>query len=802
MSAVYRLLLLFFIAGLFTSCSTTRHIPEGAYLLRKQKINLKTDKKLADRGILLDELKAAAVQRPNSYLLGFIPYKVWLYNMRYEKYQKDTANFQITSRVVEKPVVLDTNLLRRTRENFESLLRNEGYFYAEVSDTVLYREKKATVRFDINTHKRYMINHYEIALSSPELEGLLPRLSKNTLLTPGKWYSHILAGEERNRLVDEVRNRGYYRFSVDNISIELDTLDKAFLTDLDDPFESVAGGFEWKRSNVSPVDVRVIIHPGIDSLAFQKFVYKNVVVFPDYREGEGITGSGMQTDTINGLEIRYHKKYLNNQILDKKVFIRPGATYSQEQYNQTLRQLNDLGVFQYVRVLIFQDRRDSLNNTLNAYILMAPSEKFDLNANVEVSGGNLYVIGTAANLSLTNRNLLRGANQFTTTLSYGLEMRQSTRPETAFLEQFEIFSQSLGVNFRLDFPKFLLPVNQRVFSQRALPRSVMELGWNSLERRSYFSLHSFNASFGYIWRETATKSWIVKPAFVHLLNLYDIHPGFQQRMDSIPAIRNSYQETFIEGESIEFVWNTEGRHPAQHTFLKLGLEESGALISGVKELSAGFGSPLNFKHAQYLRFDFDARQYLLRNNTSFVFRFYGGVGLPYGQSTILPYLKQYFVGGAYSIRGWRPRVLGPGSFYDAENQQETEMLFIDQAGDIKLELNAEYRFGLVKLFSGGVNINGALFADAGNIWLARKQVEMPGAEFRLNRLYHDLAMSTGAGLRLDLGGFLVLRVDWAFPVKLPYSRDDEGWVIDEVALGDPQWRRKNLNMNIAIGYPF
>src|SRR5690606_31472168 len=277
---------------------------------------------------------------------------------------------------------------------------------------------------------------------------------------------------------------------------------------------------------------KVIIHPGVDTLAFEKFVYKNVVVFPDYREGAGMDHEDMKTDTLNGIEIRYFQKYLNNQILDKKVFIRTGATYSQEQYNQTLRQLNDLGVFQYVRVLIFQDRRDSLNNTLNAYILMAPSEKFDLNANVEVSGGNLYVIGTAANLSLTNRNLLRGANQFTTTLSYGLEMRQDDQPGRTFLKQFEVFSQSLGVNFRLDFPKFLLPVNQAVFSQRALPRSVMELGWNSLERRTYFSLHSFNASFGYIWRETATKSWVVKPAFVHLLNLYNIHPGFQERMDS------------------------------------------------------------------------------------------------------------------------------------------------------------------------------------------------------------------------------------------------------------------------------
>ncbi len=335
-----------------------------------------------------------------------------------------------------------------------------------------------------------------------------------------------------------------------------------------------------------------------------------------------------------------------------------------------------------------------------------------------------------------------------------------------------------------------------------MPRTVLDAGINTLDRRDYFRLSNLAASYGYIWRETETKTWTVKPVFVNTLQLGAISESFQARMDSIPAIRNSYQETFIEGESVEFVINTENRRKWKYAYLRLGFEEAGGLMSGIKGIGDLLNAPLNFTHARYVRLDFDMRQYLLQRNSSLAFRFYGGVGIPYGGSTILPYLKQYFVGGAYSIRGWRPRVLGPGSYYDSVRQNSTDNLFIDQAGDIKLELNGEYRFAMIKLFSGSVSLNGALFADAGNIWLTRKDPSLEGANFEFKNLYQDIAISTGAGVRLDLGGFLVLRFDWAFPVKKPYVKSNAGWVIKDVDLGDPDWRKKNLNFNIAIGYPF
>lgn len=786
-----------------TGCSTTRHLPEGALLLRDNNIKLKTDKTFADKGALNDQLYALTLQRPNTYLLGRAPVKLWLYNLRYKKYQVDTGNFQITAKVVEKPVIFDSMLARKTRSAMLDYLHNLGYFYATIENDIKVKNRKASVTYKVNTGLGYLINEVTYDVSDEGIKSIIDKAGKETLLEKNKAYSNTLAGEERNRLTNAIRHYGYYRFTAENISFELDTLDKSYFRNLENPFESAINFITLQKNKKKPtLDVRVSINLGEDSLAFRQYKFTRVVVFPDYQDTADFRSEDMLVKKEDNLEFRYHDPYVNTTILQKKIFIRPGKLYSQEDYDQTIRQLNDLGIFQYVRVRYFNNRLDSTNNTLNCYIMLSPTKKYDFNTNVEVSGGDLYVIGTAANLSLTNKNFLKGANQLTTTVSYGLEMGRNHNKPGPYLNQLYLFSQNFGINFRLTFPKFLLPVNQNKFSPRSLPRTVFNAGFNSLNRFNYFTLQSINASYGYAWRETAIKSWVVRPAFINTLHLSSISDDFQLRMDSIPAIRNSYQETFIEGEGAEFLINTEGRNKNKYAYVRLGFEEAGLLLSGISAVGKAFGSPLGFNYAHYMRFDFDTRQYVIQRNSSFAFRFYGGFGIPYGGSTVLPYLKQYFVGGAYSIRGWRPRVLGPGSFYDAARQESSDNLFIDQAGDIKLELNSEYRFAMIRLFSGAISLNGAVFADAGNIWLTRKDEQLPGAEFRLNTLYQDIAMSTGAGLRVDFGGFLVVRLDWAFPVKKPYVMSNGGWVIKDIDFGDPEWRNKNINFSAAIGYPF
>jgi len=786
------------------SCSSTKHLKENEFILRRINLNLETNGQFADRGILKDELMSTNLQKPNTYLFGIAPVKVWLYNIRYKKYQNDTSNFQITSKVVEKPVIFDSTLIPVTEERMKSVLKNDGYFYAEVGHGIKYKKKKATVKYSVKTSFSYLIDSFHFDIQDSVLKGLSAELRKNSLFLGSTYYSNTLAGTERARIANVIRNNGYYKFSAENIFFELDTLTTTSIRSKNNLIEGIWTQAAFKNNKEKrSINIKIIIRPTDNELAFQKYHFKKVVVFPNYKDATDFRDSTFTVKTENGTEFRYHGEYVHTSVLDKKIFIRSGKEYSETDYNRTIRELNDLGIFKYVRLFIFANQADSLNNALTCYILLSPTKKFDFNTNLEVSsGGNFYMLGSAVNVSVTDKNFLKGANQLTTTLAYGVEIDQNQSKELPFFKQFYFSSQNFGLNFRLSFPKFILPISQNRFSQNNLPKTILDAGITSMNRISYFSLRSYNASFGYIWKETDIKSWTVKPVFVNVIHLSNIDSLFKLRMDSIPAIKNSYQETFIEGESIEYIINTEGRKKAQHAFVKLGLEEAGALMSGIKATSNLLGSELTFKHAQYVRLDFDLRQYFLSRNSSLIFRFYGGIGIPYGESTVLPYIKQYYTGGAYSLRGWRPRLLGPGSYYDPKQQNSADNLFLDQAGDIKLELNGEYRFNLIKLFSGAIKINGAVFTDAGNIWLARKDPQLVGTNFEFKTLYQDIALSSGAGLRADFGGFFVLRFDWAVPLKQPYIFENHGWVINQIDFQDVQWRKKNINFNLAIGYPF
>ncbi len=439
--------------AVWTGCSSTRYLQEDEYLLRNVNIKLTTDRTLSEKGALNDQLYSIMPQRPNTYLLGIIPYKVWLYNMRYKKYQKDTANFQISSKVVERPVVLDTLLIGKTKTNIRDFLRNQGYFYARVADTVKYKGKKASVTYTVKTGTEYLIDAVSYEVHDETLKNEVRAISKATLLVKGKPYSNTLVGTERNRLANAIRNYGYYQFSADNIDFELDTLDKSYFNDLENPFESAVNFITLKKQGKKPtLNVKVIIHETDDSMAFQKYTFKNVVVLPDYRDTSDLRSKTMQEKEVNGIKFRFREAYVNTTILDKKIFIRPGKVYSQSDYNQTIRQLNDLGIFQYVRVFIFANRQDSINRTLNCYIMMNENKKYDFNTNVEVSGGDLYAIGTAANVSVTDKNFLRGANQLTTTVSYGLELGQNKNRDVPFLQQFYLFSQNVGLTSGSPFP--------------------------------------------------------------------------------------------------------------------------------------------------------------------------------------------------------------------------------------------------------------------------------------------------------------------------------------------------------------
>jgi outer membrane protein assembly factor BamA len=489
---------------------------------------------------------------------------------------------------------------------------------------------------------------------------------------------------------------------------------------------------------------------------------------------------------------------VKDRVLLKHIYLFPGKTYAQTDYDKTIVKLNELGIFQYVRITFREDTTQ--RSALAATIMMDRSKKHDFSANYEASSGSTYSFGNSVSLNYWDRNVAKGANLLKISLSGGIETIYYDNLGNNFFQHFFLLTEYYGVNASIDFPKFIAPIAANNFSSSNLPHTVIGGGTNVLDRVNYFTLVNTSANFTYNWRESDTKSWSLSPAFMNIIRLPVETDSFKKVIDTNTYLRNSYSKTFIEGENIAFTYSDiDAKRGENYSYMKLSLEEAGGLLSLIDKFGTALNDLYKINYSQYIKFDFDGRHYFTLPHSQVVaVRFYGGIGLPYGQSSTLPYIKQYFAGGPYSMRGWRIRTLGPGSYYDSTKQVD----YIDLTGDIKLEMNAEYRINIAQLFSGAIKMNGAAFADAGNIWLAKPDKSYPGGEFQFSTLGQDIAADVGAGLRFDVASFLTFRLDLAMPVKKPYVSTNSGWVFNQIDFKDPTWRTNNLIFNFAIGYPF
>jgi outer membrane protein insertion porin family len=362
-------------------------------------------------------------------------------------------------------------------------------------------------------------------------------------------------------------------------------------------------------------------------------------------------------------------------------------------------------------------------------------------------------------------------------------------------------SWELGAGFQLVTPRFITPVKIRNESSINIPKTKIDIQLRALHRVGYFDMNGVNATYGYIWKESEYIEYEVNPIAVNYSKLRRTTLKFDSVLRSNPYLRRTFQEQFTFGSTASFTFNTlTGLPKRDQYFLNVMLDVSGNLASLAHSTFTGekstderpyelFGS----RFSQYSKLSIDFRYYNnFDKNNSLATRIILGAGIPYGNSLVMPYSKQFFSGGANSVRAFLPRSLGPGSY---EIPDSISYGYFDQAGDLKLELNAEFRFGIVSL------LKGALFVDAGNVWLTRKNEFLPGGEFESNRFIKEIAVGTGFGLRLDLSFFLI-RFDLGIPLRKPYLPENERWVIDEINFGSPGWRRDNLVFNIAIGYPF
>jgi outer membrane protein assembly factor BamA len=792
-------ILLVFIA-LLAACNTTKHLDDKQYLVRKNKLTLKTEKKITNKGELKDNLGRYMIQKRNSTFLG-IPFKLVFYNRHYYRLHEkpDTS----LPKSVERPEIFDSSKMEKSAENMRNYLNTQGYFYATVKDTVRFAKKKAYPEYAISTGINYRINNVSYDVDDSAIARIVHSAMEETALEKHKEFTKVLLDDERSRVTQLVRNNGYYYFSQENVNFiqGLDTVDKTIFKDVESPFENAINFISpVKGANDHKIDLTGKIRREDDTLAYTKCVIATVNVYPDFGSLKDLKDSSMITETIDSVVFRYHSEYIHAKVLYEHIYLSAGQYYSQADNDKTIRKLNELGTFQYINIKYFE--RPGQPGLLDCYIFLSKIKKLDFTVNPVVSSGSTYSLGSSVGVNLRNRNFAKGANLFTIGVNGGIELQYADGND--FIHNFSLLTKYYGVNASIDLPKFIAPVPSGWFENGNLPHTILGVGENVIDRVNYFTLENTSANLSYNWKETTTKTWSFSPAFANIINVKETD-SFKKVLAGNEYLTNSYKATFIEGENISFTFdNSNIKHGKNYSFLRLSLEEAGGILSGLNKLGTSLIDGYSEKRfAQYTKFDFDARHYFTLPHSVFAFHFYGGIGLPNGQSSALPYIKQYFAGGPYSLRGWRIRTLGPGSSLSmADTGKTTGLTTIDRTGDIKLEWNGEYRFPIAPLFAGAVKMNGAIFGDAGNIWLAKKDSTYAGGEFEFSTLGQDIAADIGAGARFDIESFLTLRLDIAMPVKKPYIHTNSGWVFDQIDPANSTWRANNIIFNISIGYPF
>lgn len=765
---------------LLSSCSGTKYLAEDESLYTGSEIQFESDNAGNLRRIR-SKLEEEIRPQPNTTILGMRP-GLWFYFIAGEPEKKKGFRWWLKNKMGEKPVLISDANPGRMANILQGTLFNNGYFDATVEESVVAKKKTSKIIYTVSVKAPFRIR--EVNYPNPKdsvYRAVVKEVEQTSLIKPRRRYSLERFQEEQTRTEQLLENYGFYYFDNRYVIFEVDT-----------------------TVGTRQVDVDVTLTPGVPDKAKRVYFLDRINVFTDY----SITADSSKrvpADTIHvdGYTYIDRTRSFRPEIITNVINLRSGNIYTSTAHDYTLSHLMNLGVFKFVNIRYHDSQRDSAS--LNADIFLTLMEKKSVRLEFQTVSKSNNFVGPGITASFTNRNFLRGAERFELSVNSAYEVqisqRQAGRPLNAL---------TLGAESSLTVPRFISPFRINYYSSQYIPHTYFSLGFNLQRRIDFFQLSSFNAMYGYRWRETTDKNHELYLADINYVRLSRTSPTFDQLLERNPVLANSVQNQFIIGSRYSFTLNTqlkeEGvdifgkRTTSTHNFYFNGnFGVAGNLLNFLQETfneQAGtykiFGTP----YSQYMMVDVDFRYYWqIDRSNKLVSRLMVGVGYPYGNSSTLPYIKQYAAGGSNSIRAFPARSLGPGTYNIlTDTTVDTQTLFLDQRGDIKVESNLEYRFDIVKF------LKGALFVDAGNIWLWNDDPERPGGKFDKDDFTTEIAVGTGAGLRFDFS-FFVIRFDVAFPVRKPWLQGDR-WVFDEIDFGSKQWRRDNLVYNIAIGYPF
>lgn len=744
-SMLRRLVIILMMAGLWSACSTVKYVPEDKYLLNKVRVKADT------KDVSTDRLRGYLRQKQNSEILGFWKLQLQVYSL---SGADTTKRFNRALRKMgEAPEIFDPAMAEQSRQQLKKAMFNSGYFDAEVDTAMFFKDKRLTLEYRVTAGEPYRIRKYQVDLPKGDLKDYATT-ARRSRVKPDAIFDSEVMDEERTRLTNAMRNSGYYYFDKSMLEYDADS-----------------------ALNQHKVDVEMHLAPYVevmnDSLQkalFTQYRISRVEYYTDYDPANTPDSLKIVTRESGDYSFSYvGHRLIRDNVLKRNTFIVPGELYRQLNVERTYAALNALGPIKYVDISFRPDGEDQLV----CQIVLTRGKLNNVSAEIEgtYSAGDW---GIAGGVGYVNRNFFRGAEQFSLNAKASYEWRQNGgRAIEAKGEAAIQFTNA---------PK-------------------VTLGYQYQNRPEEFTRNIAHAGISYNYQKYRSQ-------WSHRFNLVDINyvylPWISEEFAAIFLLNNnvlrySYQNHFILGWSYSGSYTSKRAYQPLRSYIDFNysIETAGNLLYGISEL---LGLPRDeedgaykigkIRYAQYAKVDLGFTfNEIFNKNHRLVYHAFLGVAVPYLNATSVPFEKRYYSGGPNSVRGWTARSLGPGAY----RGNGTRIDYNNQAGDIKLDLNLEYRWNVWSI------IQLAAFTDAGNIWTIREYESQPHGAFKWDEFYKQIAWSYGVGLRLDFS-MVVLRLDFGVKLYDPSRMYTDGKVWRTAPAG-LSWK-DDMSLHFAIGYPF
>lgn len=761
-------LLFFAVTGVFSflasSCSSSRFIPEDSTQLSSVKV--RSDRKDVKAG----ELRMYVRQEANSRWFNLFKVPLGLYCLSGKDSTK--AFNRLMHRIGEPPVIYNPDLTKLSHTNLEAALRNKGFLHATVDADTVRKKHKTHLTYRLHPGERSHVREIRYRFDDKDMEKEVMSGGFKSVLRKGMPLDGNLLNEERNRIISHLRNKGYYYLHKEFITFQADT--------------------SWNDYGVD-LTMHFAMPAEIDSTkAYEKFRIRRVAIYEDVNPGETA-----DTTDYRGIDMFYRKKIkILRRTYNNHTYIRPDSLYKETDIRNTYRGINGLQAISYSTIRFHENENET--GTLDCDISVKRNKPHTLGAEIEGTNtsGNL---GAALVLTYDNRNLFRGSENLSLKLRGAYEA--ITGLEGYGNQNYMEYSVETGIRF----PTFLFPLLSQHQKQNMKATSEISFMYDS-QNRPEFHRRLVTGSWTYRWNPNKA------PAWQHRLDLLSLnyifmpwisgtfrHDYLENDDPRYALLRSSYENLFIMRLGYSFVYNSisdkslNGLYQTNGFQIRLAVETAGNLLYGLSHLldaqrdGNGQYNVFGIAYSQYAKFDADyAKSFLINDRNSLALHLACGIAVPYGNSDIVPYEKRYFAGGANSVRGWGVRELGPGAY----RGNDGKINFINQTGNIKLDMSLEYRTQLFWKF------HGAAFIDAGNIWNTREYAEQAGGKFRFDTFYKQIAVAYGLGIRLNLDYF-ILRFDGGMKAVDPSVAGGH----DHYPLLHPRFSR-DFTFHFAVGLPF